>query len=79
MAHKRLHLSALIIAGAITGGGFCLVVPASSAESNPFDGTWRVKVNCSDAPDGAKGYSWNFPVLCSTRHRSDDGRVRTIA
>ena len=32
------------------------VAPAAT----PFDGTWNVVVSCTQAPDGARGYRWQF-------------------
>jgi hypothetical protein len=36
------------------------LVPAPAWSSGPFDGSWNVIVACAVAPDGAKGYTWQF-------------------
>jgi hypothetical protein len=35
-------------------------VPGTAVASAPFDGAWSVVVACSQAPDGAKAYRWQF-------------------
>jgi hypothetical protein len=37
----------------------CLSAAASS-QTRTFDGDWNVVVDCAVAPDGAKGYRWQF-------------------
>ena len=42
-----------------------IIVVASSVSglaASPFDGRWNVVVSCGAAPDGAKGYRWQFPA-----------------
>jgi hypothetical protein len=40
-----------------------LALVSTTAWSNgPFDGSWAVIVTCVQAPDGAKGYNWQFPA-----------------
>jgi hypothetical protein len=34
----------------------------AQAQGGAFDGSWDVVVVCANAPDGARGYTWQFPA-----------------
>jgi hypothetical protein len=34
----------------------------AQAQGGPFDGDWNVVIVCANAPDGARGYTWQFPA-----------------
>jgi hypothetical protein len=45
---------------AATATALCCALAAHA--QSPFDGSWNVVVVCGNAPDGARGYTWQFPA-----------------
>jgi hypothetical protein len=52
----RARLAALQRTGAAAA-------PAAAGGTHPFDGTWNTVMHCERAHDGARGYTWRFPVV----------------
>jgi hypothetical protein len=55
-AQDSLSTIHLVVSATIALG----LAPGTALSGGPFDGSWNVLIVCAQAPDGAKGYRWNF-------------------
>jgi hypothetical protein len=65
MFERLLDGAARLFAASAMAALAVVLAPVAAISGGAFDGSWNVNILCANAPDGALGYSWQFPAQVS--------------